>query len=213
MSEVLRSVAPFMQPKPPKNPGGDCFACAVTAVVRHLFPDRPISFEAAWDLFKEKNSSGTETLSHTWGSFQRVIWKLRADGYPVEMRQDIVVPRIDLQHWSHPWWFSVPDDEWAYRLEAWLAAGWLAFAEMEFDGKGPYTREGFINVIDHFIVLDGQRHFWKPMGHGGSGLEHETHVVCSARGAYWMRTRDLLLKHGVAGLTLVRVDRRERQAA
>lgn len=207
--EILRNVAPFMQPSPVKNPGGDCFACALTAAVRALFPDRPLDFGAAWDLFKEKDSSGNETLSHTWGSFERVVWKLRALGYPIEQRHDIVTPRVDLRHWSHPWWFSIPDDEWAYRLEAWLAAGWIAFAEMEHDGKGPYTAQGYVNVIDHFVVLDGQRHFWKRFdGDGSASLEHETHVVCSARGPYWIRTRDLLLKHGVAGLSLVRVDRR-----
>lgn len=209
MIEVFRGVAPFPQPSPARNPGGDCFACALTAAVRALYPEHPIAFEAAWDAFKAKNSSGDEVVSNSWGSFERAVWRLRELGYALELRHDIVTPRVDLRHWSHAWWFAIPDDEWAYRLEAWLAAGWIALAEMDFDGKGPYTPEGYVNSIDHFVVLDGQRHLWKRLEHtSGSALEHETHVVCSARGAYRMRTHDLLLKHGVAGLTLVRADRR-----
>lgn len=208
MSEFLRGVAPFMQPKPARNPGGDCFACALTAAVRSLYPDRPLAFDSAWECFKAKNSSGDEVVSNSWGSFEAAVWRLRELGYPLEFRRDIITPRVDLSHWSHAWWFAIPDGEWAYRLEAWLSAGWIALAEMELDGKGPYTPEGCINVIDHFVVLDGQRIGWESMSGGGQALEYHTHVVCSAKGAYWMRTRELLLKHGVAGLTLIRRDAR-----
>lgn len=210
VSEVLRGVAPFMQPSPAKNPGGDCFACALTAAVCHFYPEKPLDFDAAWESFKRSSSSGEPVLSNSWGSIWYAAHALRQQGYELEVHLDLVVPQYDVRRFSHAWYHSIPTHDWAPRLEAWLAAGWLALAEMDYDGQGPVRPDGSLNVIDHFVLLDGQRDFWKRSETlpGSAALAHETHVVCSAKGAYWIDTRDLLFKHGVAGLTLIRRDAR-----
>lgn len=208
---MIANVEPFRQPKPAKNPGGDCFACTITAAIRHFFPDRPIDFADAWDAFLEKTADKDAVLSNTWWTMRtKVFWKLREQGYPLEYRVDFVYPTFDLEHFSACWWRPIPVEAWAYRLEAWLSAGWVALVEMNFDGRGPTNPDGSANLNDHFVILDGQRHFWKPHSgvKGAHSLAHETHVVCSAKGGYWIETKDLLERHGVAAIILMRPDKR-----
>lgn len=206
MAEILHNVAPFPQPSPKKNPGGDCFACSLKAAVDFLYPERPVPFDLAWDAWTCESSGGGVILSNTWPTLRTAVYALHAHGYRVEIRRDLVLPSFDVDTWSHAWWDCEPTGDWAYRLEAWLSAGWVALAEMNLAGSGRYTADGLVNHIDHFVILDGQRHFWQahPAIDGAATLDHETHVVCSARGSYWIRTQDLLRKHGVAGLTLLR---------
>lgn len=206
MNGILLGVKPFPQPSPAKNPGGDCFACALKAAVDHLFPEKPADFDIVWNAFMRETSSGDQQLSNTWPTMRSAPYQLHRHGYSLEVHADLVMPSFNVEVWSHSWWQMEPENEWAYRLEAWLAAGWVALAEMNFAGAGLFSPDGTMNTIDHFIVLDGQRHYWQRHAtlQGAASLEHETHVVCSARGAYWIRTRDLLRKHGVAGLRLIR---------
>ena len=214
MTEIIRNIAPFPQPVPNKNPGGDCFACSLKAVIDGLFPERPIPFDAAWESFKVEAYGGGTVLSNTWPTMRRAIASIRDRGYDLQTRHDIALVAVDIETWSYTWGLSINEEEWSYRLEAWLSAGWLALAEVNFAGTGPITPNGYRSSADHFVCLDGQRHFWKPnLEFGGASLDHETHVVCSARGAYWINTADLLRKHGAAGLILVRKDETERRAA
>lgn len=210
MSEILLGVKPLMQPQPHKNPSGDCFACALKAAIDHLYPERPVNFDAVWNAFKVTPYGGGEkVLSNTWPTMCIAAYALRDQGYDLDVHADIVTPQFEVDHHSHAWFRMHPTMEWAYRLEAWLAAGWLVLVEINYAGAGPYNQDGTSNNADHFVVLDGQRHFWKRFETGGASLTHETHVVCSARGAYWIDTHDLMRKHGVAGLRLIRRDERE----
>lgn len=207
MIERVAGVQPFYQPAPARNPGGDCFACALTAAVRHLVPERPVEFDTVWECFLiEPYGGGPKVLSNSWPTMRTAIYALGQHGYELETTKDLV-SEVRPDSWSHAWGLEIPEMAWAYRLEAWLAAGWVALAEVNFQGSGPWTGE-YQNTIDHFVVLDGVRHYWKKHDSGVS-LEHDVHVVCSARGAYWIDAGDLLRKHGTAGLTLVRRDRRE----
>lgn len=215
MTEILRNVAVFPQPSPPKNPGGDCFACSLKAAVDALYPDRPIPFNVVWEAFKVDAYGGGKVLSNTWTTMERAAQALVEHDYRLAVRHDIALATINLEYWSHSWGLPHEEGLWAYRLEAWLAAGWLALAEMNFAGAGPVTADGSRNGTDHFVCLDGQRHFWRAHAtvQGASSLEHETHVVCSARGAYWIDTADLLRKHGVGAIILIRPQESNRRAA
>lgn len=206
MREVLRGIEPFPQPQPKRNPGGDCFACAMTAIVRAEYPERPIPFDQVWETWRVETVGGDMALSNGWPTCWTAGHRL-GDGYKMECRYDLVRPETDISTWSHAWGhMTAPQEEWSHRLEAWLAAGWLAMAEVNFAGSGPYAADLRANATDHFVVLDGIRHYWKPHTavSGAWSLEHEAHVVCSARGRYWIDVRDLLLKHGANGLFLMR---------
>ena len=204
--EVLRGIAPFPQPQQKRNPGGDCFACAMTAVVRAEFPDRPIQFEQVWEAWKVEASDGSKVLSNSWPTCWTAAHAL-GDDYRMECRYDLVRPETRMEWFSQAWGqVMAPEEEWSYRLEAWLSAGWLAMVEVNLSGGGPFTEDLRHNVTDHFIVLDGMRHYWKAHEavSGAWSLKHDAHVVCSARGCYWIGVRDLLLKHGANGLFLMR---------
>lgn len=214
MTEILLGVKRFPNPEPHKNPGGDCFACALKAAVDFLYPEKPLAFEDSWNCFLRETTSGEKHLSNVWPTMRAALYELHAKGYDLEIRQDLVLPSFDVDNRSHSWWHFEPEGEFAYRLEAWLSAGWVALVEMNLAGAGHFNQDGTENHIDHFAVLDGQRHFWQRLTTvpGASRLDHETHVVCSSksgRGEHWVRTQDLLRKHGVAGMYLVRRDKRE----
>lgn len=212
MSEILLGVQRFEQPIPKRNPGGDCFACSLKAAVDFLYPDKPIDFNLAWEAFEVKTISGATTLSNCW---RTMAWTaphaLHDHGYNLEVHRDIISPKTDLDHWSHSWGFRVDEQQWAKRLEAWLSAGWVAIAECAIDPLPAVTPTGYKNHTDHFIVLDGQRSFWQEHGNGCASLTHETHVICSARGSYWLDTSELLNMHGVNALVLLRHSSYERR--
>lgn len=210
--EILLGVKQFQQPLPKRNPGGDCFACSLKAAVDYLYPDKPLDFNTSWEAFLVPSYSGgkdgaseKKVLSNCW---RTMAWTAphALDDYNIEVHRDIVMPLPDLDNWSYSWGFRVHEQEWAKRLEAWLSAGWVAIAECSLDPTPAVTEKGRINHTDHFVVLDGQRSFWQESSvvSGASSLEHETHVVCSARGSKWFKTWDLINLHGVNALVLLR---------
>jgi hypothetical protein len=202
--EVLRGVTPFLQPHPCRNPGGDCFVCALTAAARHLFPERPITFDEAYSVF-ERNGTGGES----WIGMKKALWGLRGLGYPVDVRSDLVIPEWNPDVFDHGWWQNYPSLRWVERLEAWLAAGWVAVSVIDFDGRGPVLPDGKLVVGNHFVLLDGVRGAWQPIEDSdGKVYRHEVHVVCSVRGAYWVSLEPLLQRHGAAAWLLVRRNER-----
>lgn len=207
MREILQGVVPYPQPSPRRNPGGDCFACTLTAAVRHIYPENPIDFNVAWEAFLVKSIGGSDVLSNIWPTMAHAApYALWEHGYRLDVHKDIVMRETNLDRYSHAWYRAQPEQDFSKRLEAWLSAGWVAIAEMNYAGEGPYTPDGKINHTDHFVILDGQRGFWKKSetNPGCASWENETHVVCSAKGAYWIDTGQLMLRHGVAGLILLR---------
>lgn len=205
MREVLLGVEPFPQPHPVRNPGGDCFACSLLALLRHLFPERPPSFDQVFGYFKAKTTTGSECLSNTWYGYRQALWNAFSDGYRMEITADIVVPSFDPDQWSHAWWDFVPSGEWSKRLEGYLRGGWVGVAEIRQAGGGPRDSEGRRHTPDHFVLLDGIRSAWESTpGTAGRALNHYVHVVCSAKGAYWIPVMRLLMDHGAAGWRLAR---------
>ena len=51
MLEFCHNIERVAQPVPARNPGGDCFACAATAGLRFLFPERTVNLDDVWDMF------------------------------------------------------------------------------------------------------------------------------------------------------------------
>lgn len=208
MKEFCLNITPFMQPKPTRNKGGDCFACSVTAGLRHLFPERPVEFETAWNYFMAETMGGSKQLNNTWTGMRRALYEADSDGYGMTILSDIVRPTYDTERFSHNWWGFVPDYEYTRRLEGWLRGGWVAFAEINHEGAGPVTPEGKLNHPNHFVLVDGAREVWEPSlaVSGARTLLHYVHVVCSAKGAYWIPAYDWLVKHGAAAWWLARRD-------
>jgi hypothetical protein len=210
MIEFCHNVKPFPQPHPQKNPGGDCFACSLTAVLQHLFPDNPPKFETVWDYFMTKYLNSEEKgLSNTWTGMKKAFSTARyEDGYPLEYTYDLVLPRYDWEHFSYAFYPRIPSDgDYSRRLEGWLRSGWIALTEINMYGPGPFA-DGRYNDTNHFIALDGTRELWEPWksssGEESMTLEYYIHVVCSVKGAYWIKTRELMKMYGAAGWWLVR---------
>lgn len=210
MNEVCLGVQPFMQPSPARNPGGDCFACALTAALRWIHQRPDIAFDPCWESFLVETSGGGTTLSNSWPGMRSALYASVSKFGQLEILSDIIDLKFEPDTWSHAWFGGVsPSVGYATRLEAWLRAGYVAFSEINFAGGGPVV-DGKWNVTDHFVLIDGVRHYWKPHEtvQGAASAESDIHVVCSARGAYWIDARDLTFKHGAAGWWLARKDRR-----
>lgn len=117
---------------------------------------------------------------NTWHGMDRALWKARSDGWPIEVGYDMVVPQFDPRKWGYGWPIIWAGDAYADRLEAWLAAGWIALTVCRLDGDGPITPDLLLRTTDHFLVLDGARTSWQPRDGGGALQVSEVHVVDSS---------------------------------
>lgn len=69
--EVCHNIERVAQPTPARNPGGDCFACAATAGMRFLYPERSVQLDDVWDMF---------VVEYYDGKAQENLQKLRTAG-------------------------------------------------------------------------------------------------------------------------------------
>ena len=219
MIEFCHSIEEYLQPSPSKNSGGDCFACCLTAVLKHFYPEENVDFNRVWDYFKTNYAGETEkrALRNTWAGMYDAIIEANRDekhNFKLEYRREYVYPKIDLDWWSHCFGIEQSVEECGYHLEAWLKAGWIVLAEIQYNPTGRYgrTSDGKVQSNDHFIIIDGIKMGWwwtkEPIEHGS--LKVEAHVVCSGRGKYWIDYKELLESHGVGAWILVRKDLKER---
>ena len=209
MREFCHNIEPYMQPKPSKNPGGDCFACSLTAILQHLYPENKPSFDTVWNYFMQSNyyMSEKKCLSNTWSGMQKAINESHEDGYNLENTTDLVIPKIK-DYSSNIFYESYVDLDYTRRLEGWLRSGWIALTEIHYSGGGPRaTWDSRFNDNDHFIILDGTREVWEKIDDisvNARRLNFYIHVVCSAKGSYWISTKELMKNYGAAGWILVR---------
>jgi mannose-6-phosphate isomerase-like protein (cupin superfamily) len=144
--------------------------------------------------------SDKKGLNNTWSGMNKAIVEAYRDGYRVEHIKDIVKPEFNLDNFGYAWWSFYPETEYTTRLEAWLKSGWIAISEVSLNGV-EHIGSGY--GTDHFVVVDGAKAVWED-----NSLKHYVHVVCSAKGTYWINTRDFLVKHGAAAWILIRKDTR-----
>ena len=205
MIDICLNIEPFLQPSPARNAGGDCFACALLAGLRHLHPQQNWDFDRAFDAFKVESVGGSIVMNNSWIGMQQVLSAVE----PIlNVTTDIAAPKIDLDVWSHAWFRGGYCEEYVEKLAKYLSDGAVIFSEIMFSGTGPIGPRGGWNHIDHFVILDGIKEVWKE-DKTSCGMEFKTHchdirVVCSARGAYWIDLRDLLHKHGAGGWIIAR---------
>jgi len=106
-------------------------------------------------------------------------------------------------------WKFMPGMDYTYRLEGYLRSGWMILTEIDFKGQGPVTKDGYQNDTDHFVIIDGVKYCWED-NYDETGkwmstsLESYIHVVCSVKGTYWIKQRELLRKYGAVGWIMVR---------
>ncbi len=118
--------------------------------------------------------------SNTWNGMDKALWNARSDGWSVDIAYDMVVPQFDPRQWGYGWPIVWGGDAYVQRLEAWLAAGWVALTVCDMDARGPIVDAYMLNSTNHFLVLDGARTYWKEQEHGASRAA-EVHVVDSSR--------------------------------
>jgi hypothetical protein len=217
MVEFCHNVEEYLQPHERRNPGGDCFACTLHAIIKHFYPEENTEFNKTWDYFRKCYMGETEkrALGNTWSGMNDAIIEANRDethNFRFEYRYEYVYPKVRTDWWSHGWGLEQGLQECTYRLEGWLKSGWLAIIEMQLnptgiDGKTP---EGNKQHTDHFAFIDGIRYGWKYREWGdGSRVGDfytEAHVVCSAKGKRWVSYDDLMRKHGVGAWLLIRKD-------
>lgn len=196
-------VTPYPQPSPAKNPGGDCFACATYALVRHFLPSSPETFESVWNRYLrpvEPHPSVTypegapsHYLSNCW-----IGYGVALESLGLAHRYELVTPDYDPCRRGAAF-FSGYLTSWHNALAGHIDCGHVLLASIQFDGKGPIQRGG-MHDTDHAILVDGWRKVWRPVEAvpGASRQDIEYHVVCSAKGGYWIDQDDLVWKHGLA---------------
>lgn len=217
MRSFCAGVEVFPQPIPNRNPGGDCFACATTAAVRHFFGDRAPSFDQVWECFlneqREADGSTTKHLLNSWPGYRSAFTKLTEYVGRLAIFPDFVMPEPDLDRYPCDWGVHIDDYTWARRLDAWLRSGHLALTSIRYE-PSPTGEWALIDgkpsrqMTDHLVLLDGVRSGWRkhPTVDGAWSLEYHVHVVCSSRGgrAYWVDVRRFLREHGAGAWWLIR---------
>lgn len=223
MRSFCHDVDVFPNPTPARNAGGDCFACALTAALRHFFGNDAPAFDQVWECFQREQTRGDTgerytVLCYDWSGYRSAFSAAAAlVGRRLESFVDLALPLpsiwTDVQRTSYAWSKAIDGSTWATRLDAWLRAGHLAFCSIKMDasptGAWHMTDEGARqHTTDHFVLLDGVRWGWRkhPTVEGASTLVHQVHVVCSARGgrAYWIDVDVFLHQHGAGAWWLLR---------
>lgn len=207
----LAGVSQVAQPSPNLNPGGDCYACASLAIIKHLFPEEAegltVADAAAW--WKDKDSSGNEVAGNL---FFRGRQALHGSRLPVEVHEDQFTPSPN--QYNDGCWPIYWPNAFSQRVEAYLSAGWVGLVNMHFAGaslgllpdrKRPDGRP-MRTAPDHMVVLDGHRQYWQRSEPGATSAAGHTdlHIVCSVRGPYWIASDVWVEMHGGIAIWWVR---------
>jgi len=209
--EICINAKPFMQPTPVKNIGGDCFACVFTGIMKHLFPEKDVSFDYIFDLFRGKYyMSEKECINNHWPYYKNIFNKIKNDGFNIEYKADIVLPDFsDIETFQFSFYIFNNHGEFFNRIFNLLSEKWLLIFSIDNDAKGSRyyhfdDNKYYNNYINHLVFIDGAKSVWEPVGDGCSTLRHYIHVVCSAKGTYWAELRDFTNLYGASAWWQVR---------
>ena len=173
MRQVLHGVKQVPQPSPEIHEGGDCFACSAMAIMRHLFPrhTRDLSVADAVKWFEDTYHRSDKKLINNTMSYARSA--LHASGLDIEVNTDPFSPLITEEMQTTFAW-RMPSS-YAQRVEAYLAAGYVGYVDMNFAGaerglsQDPLPDRPGHYIVDgnHIVVLDGIRTYWLESGEEG----------------------------------------------
>lgn len=210
MDVFLAGVRRTSQPSPARNPGGDCFACALKSALDFLVPEHGRSAEEVWHIFDAETVGGGVATNNTWPGMQEALDTARFEWeLPIDWRIDLPLPLPDLENFSYCFGNMFNWEDYFYRLDAWLRAGYLALVEMRipFSATGGLSADGKKLPNNHFALIDGVRRFWEPIGDIGRKLTHEVHFVDSSKhNVEWVPIDDAIVHFGIGALLLVRRD-------
>jgi len=204
-SLFCHEIEQFTQPSPGKSEGGDCFACALLAALRWLYPERNFTFDEVWNTYvlTQENQDGTsfEYMGNSWLSYPRVlenaVEKLAIND--LTWRRNQCFPTFDSwgndsANWNRDnaqygkYWDTMGDD---------LKSGGVIFISVNMDGEGPW-KNGRWNDVDHVVLVDGVRERIVPIDGmpWASRIDWEVHMICSRDKGGWKTVRDFLDLHG-----------------
>lgn len=208
--QLVHRVQPVMQPSPGVHPGGDCFACATLAMLRHWWPTEAAAFSVAdvveWWRTQPVHGTDEKAVGNHIDWADRSL-KAIPGPFDLDVVTDPFVPLVDDHRQMHSPIWGVP--HYAQRVEAYLAAGYVGFTTIRYapdaphmlspkpaDDPGTGLYRGYWNAsTDHIVLIDGHREFIRERDGGGTYIT-ELHVVCSVKGSYWIEDRELLRWHG-----------------
>lgn len=204
--EFCHNVQPFMQPNPNRNPGGDCFACSMTALLQHLFPKEGITFDECWDAFLRETSTGGKGLSNCWWTWHDALYAIEKASGQIDHQTWGWTPIPNFERWSHSDGYPVQSQDWFFQIESFIRSGWIAQTPMRLHPQPPVMEHYRTAGTDHMALIDGVRENWVPnlRVEGAHDLLQEVHVVCSSKGGYWIDAQKLLWLHGVNAVHLHR---------
>lgn len=210
---VFNNVKRYPQPSPGKNPGGDCFACALTAAVSWMYPENHPTFDEVWDCFKGEYHDGTIELMNAWHNYQNAFENINKLGYPMEYVADMYLPAFkpSQRNYSfyHEYSTAIVSISKVFKLVSdYITKGYILYTAIDIEGKGP-VHSGRPNSSDHIVLIDGVRHWtrWREDFDFKAGdIIQEVHVVCSANeeNSNWRSIDDMIHKFGFASFWAIR---------
>lgn len=198
---ISHNIERFPQPEPLRNPGGDCFACALLSALRFLYPEKEFDFNKVWETYilKEESVDGTsfEHLGNSWMHYPRVLkqCKEQLDLSDFTFRQNSCHPKFTSWGCTNGNWnrdHSQYGEYWHTLCED-LKSG-VVFIPINMMGEGPW-KNGRWNDTDHIVLIDGVRERRVPID-GGARIDWEVHIVCSRDRGGWKTVHELLDLHG-----------------
>lgn len=212
--EIFLNVKQFPQPYPVKNQGGDCFACAFTAAFKHLFPEKDILFDNVFDYFKTTYyNSDKECLDNCWCGYTRMLNNAINDGLNIEYKTDIIYPDFsETNRFPYSWFKFNVRSKMFEKIFNLLSEKNLLIFTIDNGGRGPVyydfnDNRYYNNSTNHLVLVDGIKSCWEPienLDNDCKAFHYYIHVVCSAKGCYWVKLDDFIDKYGAAAWWQIR---------
>jgi len=220
--EFCHNVKPVRQPNPRVNPGGDCFACSVLAMMQYLFPEQELTMEYIHKVFTVKAHGGSDIFCNSWNGYDGVFHRLAYgdDELGLDKRFEIekrrFLPPVNYENFDHhnfAWGGSVGNySDYFWMVDAFVRADYILLVEVDYLGRGPMIeQDGKLvkNNTNHVILIDGTRRYWpNSIDERCHTQQIEFHIVDSnirhKTNEYWLSAKSLVEDYGASGMWMVR---------